>query len=166
VGLPSLTRKKLTNSVLISIPSVLERLDVSGAATGSLIDIESISSHRLDVYDYPRSIRPAVIHVPHLDSIGAFTSGVPESLMNGTKPGVELCHWPRDLATDKNSCKNQYVNLTNASIHLRQTQQVATIIPIDDGRNEGIMEIVNNQKGFFTRIKMPLSIPVTAVLQK
>ncbi|KAJ3144684.1 von Willebrand factor A domain-containing protein 8, partial [Irineochytrium annulatum] len=144
------------------VPTVFEKLEVVPVGNTKNVEVHSISTHRLDLYDYPRSTRPAVLR-RFQNSYGAYMSGLPETLTNGIIPGCEVMSWPRDKADS--SAENGYHNLENGVIHLRQTQQLATVVPGNTGKNDALLEILGPDKGVVRRIKMPVAIPGSAVLR-
>ncbi|KAI9366882.1 AAA domain-containing protein, partial [Zopfochytrium polystomum] len=96
-----------------------------------------------------------------LQTISSISVSFVENLMNSTWPGVEVLHWPRPA--DDRAGDNGFLNLTTASRLLRVTKQIATVVPADNGKSEGWLEVVDPNKKTMRRLVVPLAIPVSAV---
>ncbi|TPX40629.1 hypothetical protein SeLEV6574_g06527 [Synchytrium endobioticum] len=140
-------------------PTVLELLDVRPVVDGAqVLPVEHISPAPLDRFDSYRTHR--FVLLPSRDAHAAAVVGMPESLFDSSTNGVEVIEWARDIIS------NPYFNITNAYLHLRKSQQYVVVIPQEDGRHEGYMELIDTHEKKIRRIHMPLTLPSTAVHQK
>ncbi|CAJ0865553.1 11051_t:CDS:10 [Entrophospora sp. SA101] len=90
------------------------------------------------------------------DSIAAsIILNSPETLVDDIK--TEIISYMRKPGDD---CKNCFNDLKNSSISLKKTGQLATVIPLKDGRSVGNLEIFNPVENALWRITIPLSIQV------
>ncbi|TPX32182.1 hypothetical protein SmJEL517_g04613 [Synchytrium microbalum] len=144
-------------------PTVFEPLDTRPVEDkAKVIQVEDIGTLPHDRFDYYRTHRFALL--PSRESHASAVVGMPESLFDFSTTGVELITWDRDTAKD--TISNKYINILNAHLHLRKSQQLAVVVPQEDGRAEGYLELVDTHEKNIRRIHMPLSLPSTAVHQK
>nr|CAG8451889.1 3329_t:CDS:10 [Entrophospora candida] len=90
------------------------------------------------------------------DSIAAsIILNSPETLVDDIK--TEIISYMRKPGDD---CKNYFNDIKNSSISLKKTGQLATVIPLKDGRSVGNLEIFNPVENALWRITIPLAIQV------
>ncbi|KAJ3082550.1 hypothetical protein HDU99_002312, partial [Rhizoclosmatium hyalinum] len=136
-----------------------EKWSLEGLKTKSTQDpvlLQDVSLSCFDHFDYPNSSRSVQLQYP-LNSYGVFVQGLPEAILEKREPGSVFYHWPRPLS---GLSKNQNVsNLSNGRLYLTKSKQIVTVIPSDEGRQEGVLEILDPHLNIIRSLKIPLSIP-------
>ncbi|CAG8505992.1 1372_t:CDS:10 [Ambispora gerdemannii] len=90
----------------------------------------------------------------------SIASNLPESLIsnkNDIKP-IEIVSYTRE---PEDNARNLFENIGNSSLFLTRTGQLATVIPVKNGRNCGYLELFNPVQQTLWRIVIPLAIPVS-----
>ncbi|KAI8617008.1 AAA domain-containing protein [Chytriomyces sp. MP71] len=147
----------------------LERLHVKTTKSYPTYEIERLGSTRFDHFDYPSASFPISLKTPvfsHGSVMKTRPSSFDSTVLANAEAGVSLHHWPRQLQKSDEIIGNRYVNLKNAYLYLEQSKQIVTVIPKDDGKQEGVMEIVNPRFNSVRSIKVPVSIPASATTDK
>ncbi|KAJ3386110.1 von Willebrand factor A domain-containing protein 8, partial [Entophlyctis sp. JEL0112] len=117
--------------------------------------IDGIETETFDRFDYPFSSRPVFVHDDY--SHGSFIKGLSEGLNEGV--GIELRRWTRiDSVFPESAAKG----LRHSKTFLKRSKKMVTIIPLADGKNQGIMEILDPHMNIVRSVKIPLSIPSNA----
>ncbi|KAJ3126154.1 von Willebrand factor A domain-containing protein 8 [Physocladia obscura] len=127
----------------------------------SNIEISEISSTRFDRFDYPISSQALNLATPFY-SFGSFVKGLPETTTNRHESTASINHWPRKPRQGEDLVGNRFVNISNGYLYLTKSKQIATIIPWDNGKQEGVLEIVDPAANTVRSIRIPLLIPAYA----
>ncbi|CAG8469528.1 17842_t:CDS:10 [Acaulospora morrowiae] len=153
----------------IRIPSIIQKIDVQGLFKNTPEDITYISQEGVA----QPNVSSARFLQNNNDSIAvSIISNLPEALINATdfkredfvnengnaRFQVKILSYMRGSGDDG---RNFHKNLKNSSLFLRRSGQLATIIPLRDGRSEGYLEIFNPSQNTLWRITIPLAIPTS-----
>ncbi|KAI9345549.1 AAA domain-containing protein [Obelidium mucronatum] len=163
---------KLENFVLTRNENnrwVLESLD---CGPQSAVMMDGICPTRFDHFDYPNTSRSIIPSTESLKtSFGMFIKGLPEAMMEHREPGTTVYCWPREATTggggggSSANEKKQFGSLRNGHMYLEKTKQIVNVIPMDEGIQEGVMEILDPHTNNIRTLKIPVAIPVSAVVQ-
>ncbi|CAG8614734.1 10142_t:CDS:10 [Funneliformis caledonium] len=143
------------------IPDIIKNIDIKGLFKPNPETIAYLSN---DGVPYPKVSSARFSHNEN-DSIAlSIVSNLPEALLenpsNNSK--AEIISFMRESGDDG---RNYYKNLKTSSLFLRKSGQLATIIPLKDGRSEGYLELFNPVQTTLWRVIIPLAIPETGLIK-
>ncbi|TPX75293.1 hypothetical protein CcCBS67573_g03438 [Chytriomyces confervae] len=135
-----------------------------------LHEFEAIYPTRFDHFDYPSASYPVSMKTP-IFSHGSFVKAQPagiaeEILLHPNASTMSLYHWPRQPLKAEKIVGNRFTNLNDGFVYLEQSKQMVSVIPKDDGTQEGVMEIINPRMGTVRSVKVPVSIPAYATTER
>ncbi|KAJ3336274.1 von Willebrand factor A domain-containing protein 8 [Gonapodya sp. JEL0774] len=137
------------------VPTIIETVEVRNSrGQAKVAEVLHMSN---DIHDSAHgSIRfLATKEYENMTTISPSFSG-PWDSPDGGK--IELFGYDRD---SRHNIVNKFLNLRTSHVGLEKTGQMASVVPTEDGRNEGFLEIHNVRERRLRRIKIPLTIPVS-----
>ncbi|CAI2169627.1 3146_t:CDS:10 [Funneliformis geosporum] len=142
------------------IPNIIKSIDIKGLFKSNPETITYLSQ---DDIPYPNVSSARLSHNENDSSAVSIISNLPEALLENTTNNfkAEIISFMRESGDDG---RNYYKNLKNSSVLLRKSGQLATIIPLKDGRSEGYLELFNPGQAMLWRVMMPLAIPETGLI--
>ncbi|GBC05388.1 hypothetical protein RclHR1_00620028 [Rhizophagus clarus] len=143
-------------------PNLIKNINVKGLFKSKPEVITYLSQ---DSVPYPNVSSARFLHNENDSNALSIISNIPEKLMNNPQNDskAEIISYLRESGDDG---RNYYKNFTNASLFLKKSGQLATIIPLKDGRSEGYLELFNPVQNTLWRVTMPLSIPDIGLIKK
>ncbi|RHZ72552.1 hypothetical protein Glove_242g5 [Diversispora epigaea] len=143
----------------IRVPNILQKIDVHGLFKDIPEEITYLSSS--GVFARPNNDILSVRFLQNKNDSMAVSliTNLPEAIINinnnpNDKYKVEIYSYIRDHVDERNF-HSKY--LKNVSLFLSRTGQLATIVPLKDGRSEGYLELFNPIQNTLWRIVMPLA---------
>ncbi|CAB4415023.1 unnamed protein product [Rhizophagus irregularis] len=145
-----------------TVPNLIKNINVKGLIKSKPEVITYLSQNGVP---YPNVSSARFLHNENDSNALSIITNIPEKLLNNpsNEAKAEIISYMRESGDDG---RNYYKNLTNSSVFLEKSGQLATIIPLKDGRSEGYLELFNPVQNTLWRVTMPLAIPDVGLIKK
>ncbi|CAG8510049.1 14562_t:CDS:10, partial [Ambispora leptoticha] len=140
------------------LPNVIEQIEIKNLLANS--PHQPITFVSKDGVPRANVSSARFLHTKNESFALSIASNLPESLIsneNDINP-IEVVSYIRE---PEDSAYNLFENIGISSLFLARTGQLATLIPMKDGRNIGHLELFNPIQQTLWRIVVPLAIPVS-----
>ncbi|CAG8469743.1 6845_t:CDS:10, partial [Acaulospora colombiana] len=154
----------------IRIPNTLQKIDVQGLLKTipeevTYISRDGVAQQNVSSARFLRNRNDSnavsiILNLPDalINEVGVMrekVGGGSGNTSNNNQLDVKILSYMRDSGDDMS---NFHKNLKSVSLFLTRSGQLATIIPLEDGRSEGYLEIFNPTQNTLWRVTIPLAI--------